>query len=227
MSNPRLAKLRKQPDSTWALLQKHLISLLDPFQTLFLDEVWSFIQKKADSLSTNAGCVATCLLTTTSFVGGLGATLTNGSQEMSLNLYSIFVGPPTTGKSQALKECATSPMSAVAREQDLSSYIINNCTSLGLIIRPLHRTRRATFCQQRFTTYYSNYLNRTKKTRQEMFRYSVNCFPEKALPFITLRREQGKSLKTQLSVSLVQPKYLSQPASSPYLIKGMVYSTGF
>lgn len=105
----------------------------DPFQTLFPDDVWSFIQKKADSLSTNAGYVATCLLTTTSFVGGLGATLTNGSQEMPLNLYSIFVGPPTTGKSQALKECAASPMSAVAREQDSSSYIINNCTSSGLI----------------------------------------------------------------------------------------------
>lgn len=133
MSNPRLAKLRKQPDSTWALLQKRLISLPDPFQTLFPDDVWSFIQKKADSLSTNAGYVATCLLTTTSFVGGLGATLTNGSQEMPLNLYSIFVGPPTTGKSQALKECAASPMSAVAREQDSSSYIINNCTSSGLI----------------------------------------------------------------------------------------------
>lgn len=99
MSNPRLAKLRKQPDSTWALLQKRLISLPDPFQTLFPDDVWSFIQKKAASLSTNAGYVATCLLTTTSFVGGLGATLTNGSQEMPLNLYSIFVGPPTTGKS--------------------------------------------------------------------------------------------------------------------------------
>ena len=52
---------------------------------------------------------------------------------MSLNLYSIFIGPPTTGKSQALKECAASPMSAVTREQDLSSYIINNCTSSGLI----------------------------------------------------------------------------------------------
>ncbi|CAH3137141.1 unnamed protein product, partial [Porites lobata] len=29
---------------------------------------------------------------------------------MPLNIYSIFVGPPTTGKSQAIKECAISPM---------------------------------------------------------------------------------------------------------------------
>ena len=130
-----MAKLRKQPHSTWALLQKRLISFPDPFQSLFPDDVWTFIQKKADSLSTNAGYVATTLITTTAFVGGLGATLigTSGSQEMPLNLYSIFVGPPTTEKSQALKECAASPMSAVAREQDSSSYIINNCISSGLI----------------------------------------------------------------------------------------------
>ena len=51
---------------------------------------------------------------------------------MPLNLYSIFVGPPTTGKSQALKESAASPMSALAREQDSPSYIVNNCTSSGL-----------------------------------------------------------------------------------------------
>ena len=48
-------------------------------------------------------------------------------------LYSVFVGPPTTGKSQALKECAVSPMSAVAREQDSSSSVINKCTSSGLV----------------------------------------------------------------------------------------------
>ena len=95
------------------------------------------------------------------------------------------------------------------------------------LLRPLRRTRKATFYQQRFTTYYSNYLNRTKKTRQEMFRYSVNCFPENALSFVTLQKERGKSLRTQVSASLISPKYLSQPASSPFLIKGMVYSTGF
>ena len=60
-------------------------------------------------------------------------TLVNGSQEMPLNLYSVFVGPPTTGKSQALKECAVSPMSAVAREHDSSSSVINKCTSSGLV----------------------------------------------------------------------------------------------
>ena len=133
MSNSRLAKLRKQPDATWSLLQKRLISLPDPFESLFPHNVWSFIEQKAASLSTNAGYVATSLLTTTAFVAGMQTTLVNGSQEMPLNLYSVFVGPPTTGKSQALKECAVSPMSAVAREHDSSSSVINKCTSSWLV----------------------------------------------------------------------------------------------
>ena len=133
MSNPRLAKLRKQPDSTWALLQKRLISLPDPFQNLFSENVWSFIKEKAHSLSTNAGYVSTCLVNTTAFVAGMTTTLVNGAQEMPFNLFSIFVGPPTTGKSQALKECASSPLSAVCRENDSASCVINKWTSSGLV----------------------------------------------------------------------------------------------
>lgn len=118
MSNPKLAKVRKQPDSTWTLLQKHLISFPDPFQILFPEDVWTFIREKGHSLSTNAGYVATSLVNTTTFVAGKTTTLVSGTQEMLLNLFSIFVGLPTTGKSQALKECTSSPLSAVCREND-------------------------------------------------------------------------------------------------------------
>ena len=67
MSNQRLTKLRKQPDATWSLLQRRLIQLPDPFANLFPEEVWTFIQRKAESLSTNAGYVTTTLLTTTAY----------------------------------------------------------------------------------------------------------------------------------------------------------------
>ena len=52
---------------------------------------------------------------------------------MPLNIYSIFVGPPTTGKSQAIKECAITPTAAVARENDASGCVIQKCTSSGLV----------------------------------------------------------------------------------------------
>lgn len=46
---------------------------------------------------------------------------------------TIFVGPPTTGKSQAIKECAITPAAAVARENDTSGCVIQKCTSSGLV----------------------------------------------------------------------------------------------
>ena len=120
-------------DSTWALLQKRLIGLPDPFEKLFLPNVWNFIINKSHALSTNLGYVSTSLITTTSFIAGSASTLVTTTQEMPLNLYSIFVGPPTTGKSQAIKECAVSPMTAVVTETDSSSPVIQKCTSSGLI----------------------------------------------------------------------------------------------
>lgn len=133
MSNVRLTKLRKQPDSTWALLQKRLISIPEPFEKLFPASVWNLIYSKSNALSTNAGYVSTSLITTTAFLAGTGSILRIGPQEMPLNIYSIFVGPPTTGKSQAIKECAITPTAAVARENDASGCVIQKCTSSGLV----------------------------------------------------------------------------------------------
>ena len=132
MSNVRLAKLRKQPDSTWALLQKRLISIPEPFETLFPVPVWNLNHSKSNALSTNAGYVSTSLITTTAFLAGTGSILRIGPQEMPLNIYSIFVGPPTTGKSQAIKECALTPTAAVAKENDASGCVIQKCTSSSL-----------------------------------------------------------------------------------------------
>ena len=133
MSTPRLTKLRKQPNSTWAQLQKHLIALPDPFETLFPAEVWSFILNKSHSIRTNPGYVSSTLITTTACMAGTATTLKTATQEMPLNIYSIFVGPPTTGKSQAIKECAISPMASVTAEADSASPVIQKCTSSGLI----------------------------------------------------------------------------------------------
>ena len=133
MSSSRLAKLRKQPDSTWALLQKRLIGLPDSFEKLLPPNVWNFIINKSHSLRTNPGYVSASLIATTSFIGGSASTLVTTTQEMPLNIYSIFVGPPTTGKSQAIKECAVSPMTAVVTETDSSSSVIQKCTSSGLV----------------------------------------------------------------------------------------------
>ena len=133
MSTPRLTKLQKQPNSTWAQLQKRLIALPDPFEMLFPADVWSFILNKSHSISTNPGYVSSTLITTTAFMAGTATTLKTATQEMPLNIYSIFVGPPTTGKSQAIKECAISPMASVTAEADSASPVIQKYTSSRLI----------------------------------------------------------------------------------------------
>ena len=97
-SSPRLTKLRKQPDSTWALLQKRLIAVPDPVQKLIEPEVWTFIVNKSHSLITNVGYVSTSIMATTALITRSASTCSTETQEVPFNLYSIFVGLPTTGK---------------------------------------------------------------------------------------------------------------------------------
>ena len=126
----------------------------------------------------------------------LGATLTSGSQEMPLNLYSIFVGPPTTSKSQALKECAASPMSAVAREQDSSSYIIDNCTSLGLV-KAIAQNEKGFLLSAEIYDVLFKLLKSDEENVTGDVQVLCQLFSREGT-FVRLRREQGKLLKTQL-----------------------------
>ena len=63
-------------------------------------------------------------MATTAFIAGSSTTVSTETQEMPLNLYSIFVGPLTTEKFQAIKECAVSPMVAVFGETDSANAVI-------------------------------------------------------------------------------------------------------
>ena len=64
-------------------------------------------------------------------MAGIATTLKTATQHMPLNIYSIFVGPPTTGRSQAIKECAISPMASIMAEADSASPVIQKCTLSG------------------------------------------------------------------------------------------------
>ena len=92
-----------------------LISVPFSFEDVFTDRVYEFITNKATALSTSVGYMVPCLLATTAFVTGLNGTTVSSSTDhkATLNLYSVVVGPPTTGKSQAMKQCAIEPLIAV------------------------------------------------------------------------------------------------------------------
>jgi len=131
MSCSKLSKITRQHEKTWSLLHKRLIEMTFPFHELFEDNVWEFLQKKAAALSTSVGYLIPSLLSTTAFVASTGSTIKH-NHEIPFNLYLIFVGPPSTGKSQALKEGAQLPITTLIESEDLNNFLLDKCTSSGL-----------------------------------------------------------------------------------------------
>ena len=95
-----------------------MISLTFNYNGLFSPRVSEFVKKKA----------ASHLLTSTVFVIAENVVIRSGPQEMPPNLYMVYVGPPGTGKSQALNERALQPMFDLRAERDLENCIIEKCT---------------------------------------------------------------------------------------------------
>ena len=98
MSGSKLQTINKQHEKTWTKLHQRLIQVRFNFAELFSPEVKEFIMRKATSLSSNTGYLVPALLTTTSFVASMKSRTLTNSHEIPANIYSIIVGPPTTGK---------------------------------------------------------------------------------------------------------------------------------
>ena len=129
----KLAKVAKQHERTWAQLNRRLISIPVEYNSLFSPRVSEFVKQKAASLGSCPGYLVPCLLTSTAYVISQNFLVRNGSQDMPVNLFTVFVGPPETGKSQALKEGALQPMADVRAERDWANTIIEKCTSSALV----------------------------------------------------------------------------------------------
>ena len=132
MACSKLSKITKQHEKTWSILHKRLMEMEFNFQELFNDNVWEFLQKKAASLSTSVGYLFPCILTSTAFVASTGSLISHEQHEIPFNLYFIFVGPPFTGKSQALKEGANLPMSTLIESEDIPNFLLDKAKSSGL-----------------------------------------------------------------------------------------------
>ena len=129
----KLSKIARQHEKTWAQLNRRLMSIPFNYNALFPEAVATFLQNKAESLSSCPGYLVPCLLASTAFVIAGNNVIQTRSHEMTANLYIVFVGPPTTGKSPALKEGALDPMLNLKLERDLPNFIIEKCTSLALV----------------------------------------------------------------------------------------------
>ncbi len=96
----RSGKLHAQSDATWAQVQKRLIDISFDYSEIFSDQVMDFIEMKSTASHTCCGYVVTALLAVyTLFLVSLGATIESSPGfQMKPNLYTVIVGPPTTGK---------------------------------------------------------------------------------------------------------------------------------
>ena len=129
----KISKVARQHEKTWSLLHKRLVDIDFEYKDLFEENVWTFLNHKAASLSTSVGYLVPSILATTAFIASTGGSLIKHKHhEIPFNLYFIFVGPPSTGKSQALKEGALEPISTLIENDDLVNCLIEKCTSSGL-----------------------------------------------------------------------------------------------
>jgi len=95
-----LSKLNKQHEQTWINLQKRLNLVQFPYQKLFPNpDVYQFVKNKAVSVGTREGYFIPSLLTTTGFIlASNNAQVNITTHKQPLNIFTIFVGYPRTGK---------------------------------------------------------------------------------------------------------------------------------
>ena len=95
-----VTKLNKQHEQTWINLQKRLNTVQFEYQKLFHDsDVYNFVKNKAMSVGSCEGYFVPSLLTTTSFILACNNAKVNvTTHKQPLNVYTIFVGYPGTGK---------------------------------------------------------------------------------------------------------------------------------
>ena len=94
-----LSKLNKQNEQTWINLKKRLNAIQFKYEKLFPEEVHSILKNKAISVGSCEGFFVPFLLTPTAFLlASKKARVQTTTHKQPLNIYSIFVGYPGTGK---------------------------------------------------------------------------------------------------------------------------------
>jgi len=96
-----LSKLNKQHEQTWVNLQKRLNEVQFPYRKLFsTTEIYDFVKNKAVSVGSCEGYFVPSILTTTAYLLACNqARVQTLTHNQPLNIFTIFVGYPGTGKS--------------------------------------------------------------------------------------------------------------------------------
>ncbi|KAJ8018690.1 hypothetical protein HOLleu_43181 [Holothuria leucospilota] len=97
------------------------------------ETVFKFVSDKADSLSCCPGYMLAGIISTSLFVIGSTSNLvTPSGHDTKPNIYQLICGPPSTGKSQAIKESGLDPLNTLSDQDQSPTPVIQKTTSSGL-----------------------------------------------------------------------------------------------
>ena len=133
MSQSKIQRLNKQHESTWTELHKRLISMPFSYSEIFNSAVGEFVKNTSLSLSSCEGYFVPCLISTTAFIVGTASLIARRDQLMPLNLYTVVVGPPTTGKSIALSKSCMEPLITIRDDNDIGNFLLERSTSSAMV----------------------------------------------------------------------------------------------
>ena len=130
MTNP-YAKIARQSEGTWALFHKRVSSIQFDYSDLFTDKVYSFLENMAKFIGSSIGYLLPSILTSTAFaLGSHGAQLMVGTHLQPINIFTIFIGHPGTGKSPAIEKI----INLLRENTEIGKEIlISRSTSSGLV----------------------------------------------------------------------------------------------
>ncbi|KAJ7334338.1 hypothetical protein OS493_014648 [Desmophyllum pertusum] len=130
MSSP-LVRLSRQNEGTWASFHRRVSGLTFNYAGMFPEPVFKFLDTKAKSLGSCVGYLVPSMLTATAFLlANNDAHFLNGTHLQPLNIFTMTVGHPGTGKSPAVETIL-----AALRDIDCinKETLVSAMTSSGLV----------------------------------------------------------------------------------------------
>lgn len=129
-SNP-FTKVARQHETTWAQLHKRVSNVPFQFDNIFPEDIVTFLRHKAASINTSIGYLIPSLLTITAFLYAKnGCTVQTQNHEQPINIYTMFVGYPGTGKSSAIQHGCLEAITGIFGK-DISRFLLEKTTSSG------------------------------------------------------------------------------------------------
>ena len=103
--------INNQQDETWSELNKRFLEHNIDYVKIISPELHLFLSNSAMSVGTNIGYIINCLITTINFLLSKRKCKVEvrPNYEINLNMFMIFAGQPSTGKSSAIKMVISKP----------------------------------------------------------------------------------------------------------------------